>query len=260
MEASELKGTSVLFLGSCMVNGYPFTLEDGFAYLACENLRARGYHLELACLAPAKTTQLSRFGEAIEQHLPAVTVLQLGGLETLLLLEDTIRGWFGIQKPKRIYDQHLHTSPFRTPWLKFKWRAMSTLKWIADTLLLHPIVNLAEFRENLRAALEFVRDKTNGPVLVMGLIPSADPVSQYYRDRIAPIFIEECARASVHFLNIAEAWRKERLDDSYAHDPIHLNQRGHIWLAHLVADAMAVCLDEAAASSVQRPLQSVGRA
>jgi lysophospholipase L1-like esterase len=228
-----------------MVNGYPFTFEDGFAYLACESLRARGYDLELACLAPAKTTQLSRFGEAIEQHLPAVTVLQLGGLETLLLLEDTIRGWFGTQKPKRIYDQHLHTSPFRTPWLKFKWRVMSTLKRIADTLLLHPIVNLAEFRENLRAALEFVRDKTNGSVLVMGLIPSADPVSQFYRDRMAPIFIEECARANVHFLNIAEAWRKDGLNSSYAHDPIHINVRGHAWLALHLAQALVPILQQA---------------
>jgi len=243
-----------------MVNGYPFPYEDGFAYLACGNLRARGYRLELARLAPAKTTQLSRFGEAIEQRQPTVAVLQLGGLETVLLLEDTIRGWFGIQKPKRIYDQHLHTSPFRTPWLKFKWRVMATLKRIADTVLLHAIVNLAEFRKNPRAALESVSDKTNGPALVMGLIPSADPVSQFYRDRMEPIFIEKCERAKVHYLNVAEAWRKEKLDDSYAHDPIHLNRRGHIWLAPLVADALAVCLDEVAESSVQRRPQSVGRA
>ncbi|MEP7364108.1 MAG: hypothetical protein ABI972_12705 [Acidobacteriota bacterium] len=261
MAFSETQGNKVLFIGSCMVNGYPFTYEDSFTHGACEILRGRGYALTPARLAPAKTTQLSRFGEAIDQHQPAVTVLQIGGLETVLLLEDTVRGWLGIPKPKRIYDQHLHTSPFRTPWLKFRWRVMVTLKRIADALLLHPIVDLAEFRTNLRAAIELASVRTEGPVLVLGLIPAADPVSQYYRDRMEPIFIEECARANVRFLNIAEAWRRDGLDKSYAHDPIHINQRAHKWLAPLVAQALAACLDEESRTSpLDRRSQSVGRA
>ena len=223
------------------------------------NTCARGLPVKPARLAPAKTTQLTRFAEAIEQHKPGITVLQLGGLETVLLLEDTIRGWFGIVKPKRVYDQHLHNSPFRTPWLKFKWRAVMTLKRIADTLLLHPIVNLPEFRQNLRKAIEFVNERTNGPVVVLGLFPSADPVSQYYRNRMEPIFIDECARANVAYINIAQAWRRDGLDSSYAHDPIHLNVRGHAWVATQVADALepfvrALAQPAGGAAIEQRPV------
>jgi hypothetical protein len=129
-----------------------------------------------------------------------------------------------------------------------KWKRMVTLKRIADALLLHPIVDLKEFRGNLRAALETVRDRSGGPVLVMGLVPAADPVSQHYRDRMEPIFLEECARAGVRFLNIVEHWRREGLDISYAHDPIHINKRGHAWLAPKLAAALQLCLDEAASS------------
>ena len=242
------------------MNGYPFTQEDGFVHIACETLRARGYPIEPARLAPVRTTDLAKFAQAIEQHKPAVTVIQTGGLETVRLLQDVIRRWFGIEKPKRVFDQHLHTSPFRTPWLKFKWRVMVTLKRIADTLLLHPIVNMTEFRADLRAAIELLRDQTDGPVLILGLFPSACPISYSYRVRMEPIFVEECARAGVRYVNAPELWRRDGLDSSYYHDPIHINVRGHAWFAAHLADALAPCLDEAAALSDRRSTQSVARA
>ncbi len=246
MEPSEQKSQTVLFIGRCFMNGYPFTQEEGFVHIACEILSRRGYRIEPARLAPVRTTDLAKFAEAIEQHKPSVTVLQTGGLETIRLLEDVIRGWFGIAKPKRVFDQHLHTSPFRTPWLKFQWRVMVALKRIADTLLLHPIVNFTEFRANLRAAIELIRDRTDGTVLILGLFPSACPISSYYRIRMEPIFIEECARAGVHYLNAPELWRRDGLNSSYYHDPIHINVQGHAWFATHVADALEPCLREAA--------------
>jgi len=225
-----------------MVNGYPFTEEEGFIQQARALLRRRGLEIEPRLEAPAKTTQLDRIASAIEAHDPQAVVLQVGGLETVLLLEDVIRRRFGLSVPKREYNNHLHTSPFRNWKTHARWRVMVTAKRIADTLLGHPIVDMAEYRRNLRQMLELVRDRSRGPVLTLGLFPSVEPVSRYYRGRLEPVFAEETARAGVSYLSLASAWRASGKPSGIFHDSLHLNVRGHQWLAPLVAKALEDCL------------------
>lgn len=225
-----------------MVNGYPFSFEEGFVHQACELLRQRRLSIEPLLEAPVKTTQLDRIAAALERGSPRAAVLQLGGLETVLLLKDVMRRRLGLAVPKREYSNHLHTSPFRNWKTHTRWRVMVTAKRLADALLGHPIVDLAEYRRNLRRMLELVRERTPGPVLTLGLFPSVEPVSRYYRNRLEPLFAEETHRAGVAYLSVAEAWRASGKPRDIFHDPLHLNVRGHQWLAPPVASALRECL------------------
>ena len=225
-----------------MVNGYPFAYEEGFVHRACELLRERGLNIEPLREAPAKTTQLDRIAAVIEREAPGAVVLQIGGLETVVLLEDVLRRRLGLAVPSRSYSNHLHTSPFRDWKTYARWRAVMAAKRVADTLLGHPIVDFAEYRRNLRQALELVRDRTRGPVLTLGLFPSVEPVSRHYRSRLEPIFAEETQRAGVAYLSTAAAWQAAGKPSDIFHDSLHLNVRGHQWLAPPVASALHECL------------------
>ncbi|MBN8732273.1 MAG: SGNH/GDSL hydrolase family protein [Acidobacteria bacterium] len=225
-----------------MVNGYPFTYEEGFVHQACELLRQRGLSVEPLREAPVKTTQFDRIAAVIKHGAPQAVVLQIGGLETVLLLEDVVRRRLGLAVPKREYSNHLHTSPFRGWKTHARWRVMVTAKRLADALLGHPIVDFAEYRRNLRRVLKLVRECTPGPVLTLGLFPSVDPVSRYYRKRLEPLFTEETERAGVAYFSTAAAWQAAGKPSDIFHDSLHLNVHGHQWLAPLVANALHECL------------------
>jgi hypothetical protein len=240
--AGSRERARVLFIGSCMANGYPFTYEESFVHLASLQLRRWGHEIEPLREAPAKTTQLDRIAQAIERDRPDAVVLQLGGLETVLLLEDVIRRRLGLAVPKRDYNNHLHTSPFRNWKTHARWRLMVTAKRMADTLLGHPIVDFDDYRRNLRNMLQLVCDRTPGPVINLGLFPSVEPVSRYYRNRLEPLFAEESRRAGVFYVSVAEAWRAAGKPGGIFHDSLHLNVQGHQWLAPLVAQALRDCL------------------
>jgi hypothetical protein len=221
----------ILVAGGCHVVGYPIGKEHSFANAMADQLRLSGVDTDIETIGFLPVTHAHRMVEAIRSTQPDVTILQLGNYETTVTFRQYARRRLGLKKEKASSTRYDLPSDvtFRRSRL---WKVKCGIKLAVDTLLGHDLVNFEEMEPKFAAFFEAIRQETTGEVIVLGPLPSADPLYVRYRHRLSVVM--QRLALTCGFRYISAPLGEENCDPYYV-DATHLNATGHARLGGMLA-------------------------
>lgn len=252
---SEKSRIKILYVGGCLVIGYPVGQSLGYTDVAVDILKRKYPSADFEQHYLAYVNLREQDQELIlsdcSELAPDVVVLQLGHYETAVEIKKRWHQlWHPSQKKKkrgkdissRTQNYTVLPNSYFQPWgaqlLK------NAGKFFMDFLLIllgHPRFIPSEFEEKYDRLLASI-DKTAVPhVIVLSTIPTVDAAINRYRKK-APSILERVAKKhGAEFVDTAVLWRKGARDFGRMilnTDGLHLNVEGHTALGELLAEKL----------------------
>jgi glycosyltransferase involved in cell wall biosynthesis len=224
--------------GGCHVNGFPVGFTNGFSQVAAKLCNSS--IVNEVSLSAIHLEHAHRVVEVCDGIKPNILILQMGHFETTKRLFRSSDQWatlLGEVRPSggpMINPNELFMNPAQT----LMWDVMNLLKLVLWQVLGEDHFDVSAFKGKLKTFASEIMGMNIPKVILLSPFPCADRVTLRHRRKILKLFQTEAERSGFIYLDVMSKTLAAAKGKDMYFDAIHMNQKGHAFIGHLVADCI----------------------